>query len=64
MTPMTAMTELQAQQEATRRWGAGAFAICNFRRCAVGKGTHNLGAGATFEEAFADADSRRKEAVK
>jgi hypothetical protein len=65
---MTPMTGPDAADEARRRWGDQSYAIrrraWDWKRFEVGTLPHTPGAygyGDTWEEAFADADERRKD---
>lgn len=71
---MVPMTQKQAEAEAKRRWGPAAYAVnrCSVVGCRDCTNMHEVGShrdrigdcgngwGASFEEAFADADRRRR----
>ncbi len=59
------MTEEQATKEAENRWGKFAYAFADCRHmffgkpwCTVGADLKQRGCGSSFEEAFADADTK------
>ena len=53
---MKTMTTPEARREATRRWGAGGFALCPSGIFQVGCGAILAGDGYSWDEAFAEAD--------